>query len=408
MNDTDKRTKSQGFDNLNKKNDPYKNIFTGMYNEMKLREKDEDTENLKEGSFYYTFPKFFSLVRSGGKWDHKPTIRKYAPSFYHKTEKSSVNPEKPATVFGTYLPGDKNYIYDYDIWSNIHYGYAGRMSGFKDSTLNLGAQIHDAAKGHSISDTFSDRNKDANAVKLGIKLYDKYGANLKKETLEKEIFENRASLNRYPRWELIEKNHVVKQGETVFTIAMENNLAVTEIFTKNPAVNLFSLDPGQIIILPSPDEIRQLSPAEYLEILNSSTYLNGHGAEHDALVEKMKAHFEALQKNQSVIAQIIEKLSENADTPTGTVYYVWETREDDRVRPEHAAREGQVFKWSDPPAGGNPGSEYGCRCGAHAFDEKNYETEQENYFTPQESDTDEQAETAESADLTAAAGDNAA
>lgn len=59
MNDTDKRTKSQGFDNLNKKNDPYKNIFTGMYNEMKLREKDEDTENLKEGSFYYTFPKFF-------------------------------------------------------------------------------------------------------------------------------------------------------------------------------------------------------------------------------------------------------------------------------------------------------------------------------------------------------------
>lgn len=408
MNDTDKRTKSQGFDNLNKKNDPYKNIFTGMYNEMKLREKDEDTENLKTSSALFSMGKFVTLVRSGGKWDHKPTIRKYAPSFYHKTERSSVNPEKPATVLGTYLPGDKNYIYDYDIWSNIHYGYAGRMSGFKERTLNWGAKIHDAAKGHSISDTFSDRNKDANAVQLGIKLYDKYGANLKKETLEKEIFENRASLNRYPRWELIEKNHVVKQGETVFTIAMENNLAVTEIFTKNPAVNLFSLDPGQIIILPSPDEIRQLSPAEYLEILNSSTYLNGRGAEHDALVEKMKAHFEALQENQSVIAQIIEKLSENADTPTGTVYYVWETREDDRVRPEHAAREGQVFKWSDPPAGGNPGSEYGCRCGAHAFDEKNYETEQENYFNPQESDTDEQAETAESADLTAAAGDNAA
>lgn len=213
MNDTDKRTKSQGFDNLNKKNDPYKNIFTGMYNEMKLREKDEDTENLKEGSFYYTFPKFFSLVRSGGKWDHKPTIRKYAPSFYHKTERSSVNPEKPATVFGTYLPGDKNYIYDYDVWSNIHYGYAGRMSGFKERTLNWGAKIHDAAKDHSISDTFSDRNKDANAVQLGIKLYDKYGANLKKETLEKEIFENRASLNRYPRWELIEKIMLLNKGK---------------------------------------------------------------------------------------------------------------------------------------------------------------------------------------------------
>lgn len=39
MNDTDKRTKSQGFDNLNKKNDPYENISAGIYNEMKLREK---------------------------------------------------------------------------------------------------------------------------------------------------------------------------------------------------------------------------------------------------------------------------------------------------------------------------------------------------------------------------------
>lgn len=402
MNDTDKRTKSQGFDNLNKKNDPYENISTGMYNEMKLREKDEDVKNLNEKSVYYGFPKFFSLVRSGGKWDHKPTIRKYAPSFYHKTEKSSVNPEKPATVFGTYLPGDKKYIYDYDIWSNIHYGYAGRMSGFKDRTLDWGAKIHDAAKGHSISDTFFDRNKDANAVQLGIKLYDKYGANLKKETLEKEIFENRASLNRYPRRDLIEKNHVVKQGETVFTIAMENNLAVTEIFAKNPAVNLFSLDPGQVVILPSPDEIRQLSPAEYLEILNSGDYLYGRGAEHDALVEKMKAHFEALLENQSVIAQIIEKLSENADTPTKTVYYVWETQEDDRVRPEHAAREGQVFKWSDPPAGGNPGSEYGCRCSAHAFDENNYETEQRDYFNALENDTEEQEETEESSGLVAA------
>lgn len=120
---------------------------------------------------------------------------------------------KPATVFGTYLPGDKKYIYDYDIWSNIHYGYAGRMSGFQEVILDLGAKIHDAAKGHLISDTFSDRNKDANAVQLGIKLYDKYGANLKKETLEKEIFENRASLNRYPRRDLIEKIMLLNKGK---------------------------------------------------------------------------------------------------------------------------------------------------------------------------------------------------
>ena len=55
MNDTDKRTKSQGFDNLNKKNDPYENISAGIYNEMKLREKDEDTENLKRLTNLFKF-----------------------------------------------------------------------------------------------------------------------------------------------------------------------------------------------------------------------------------------------------------------------------------------------------------------------------------------------------------------
>ena len=61
-----------------------------------------------------------------------------------------------------------------------------------------------------------------------------------------------------------------------------------------------------------------------------------------------------------------------------------------------------IFKWSDPPAGGNPGSEYGCRCSAHAFDENNYETEQRDYFNAIENDTEEQEETEESSGLVAA------
>lgn len=44
--------------------------------------------------------------------------------------------------------------------------------------------------------------------------------------------------------------------------------------------------------------------------------------------------------------------------------YIWRTAGDDKVRPEHAAREGLIFERANPPSGGNPGEAYGCRCWA--------------------------------------------
>lgn len=46
-----------------------------------------------------------------------------------------------------------------------------------------------------------------------------------------------------------------------------------------------------------------------------------------------------------------------------TTHYIWTTRGDDKVRPPHAAREGQVFAWDDPSIS-PPGTEPGCRCTA--------------------------------------------
>lgn len=46
-----------------------------------------------------------------------------------------------------------------------------------------------------------------------------------------------------------------------------------------------------------------------------------------------------------------------------TPQYIWRTQHDNKVRPSHAANEGQVFSWNDPPPlTGNPGDEQGCRC----------------------------------------------
>ena len=60
----------------------------------------------------------------------------------------------------------------------------------------------------------------------------------------------------------------------------------------------------------------------------------------------------------------IGNLTELRQTSIGVTDYVWSTSGDERVRPEHAARNGKVYKWSEPPAGGHPGEDIQCRCRA--------------------------------------------
>lgn len=44
--------------------------------------------------------------------------------------------------------------------------------------------------------------------------------------------------------------------------------------------------------------------------------------------------------------------------------YIWTTKLDDQVRPSHAANNGKIFSWDNPPSTGHPGEDYGCRCEA--------------------------------------------
>jgi SPP1 gp7 family putative phage head morphogenesis protein len=48
----------------------------------------------------------------------------------------------------------------------------------------------------------------------------------------------------------------------------------------------------------------------------------------------------------------------------GIRQYKWSTAGDDRVRESHRVRSGRVFDWNNPPSGGHPGMEVGCRCSA--------------------------------------------
>jgi SPP1 gp7 family putative phage head morphogenesis protein len=48
----------------------------------------------------------------------------------------------------------------------------------------------------------------------------------------------------------------------------------------------------------------------------------------------------------------------------GITSYTWRTSGDWRVRDEHAALEGRVIAWADPPPSGHPGEAIQCRCTA--------------------------------------------
>lgn len=62
----------------------------------------------------------------------------------------------------------------------------------------------------------------------------------------------------------------------------------------------------------------------------------------------------------------VEKLNSEItrlrQTDAGVEKYVWRTAGDNRVRDEHAAREGEIFQWKSPPPDGHPGEAINCRC----------------------------------------------
>lgn len=50
-----------------------------------------------------------------------------------------------------------------------------------------------------------------------------------------------------------------------------------------------------------------------------------------------------------------------------TTNYIWRTRKDRKVRASHAANDGKIFAWNNPPSTGHPGDEFGCRCTAEPY-----------------------------------------
>jgi SPP1 gp7 family putative phage head morphogenesis protein len=81
-------------------------------------------------------------------------------------------------------------------------------------------------------------------------------------------------------------------------------------------------------------------------------------------VSRSRAQFIARDQTLKLNGQINEHRQRSA----GVAKYTWSTSHDERVRESHAALDGQVFSWDDPPETNddgdtnNPGQDFNCRC----------------------------------------------
>lgn len=142
-----------------------------MYQEMTVNAQSKDVQSIKDalskGNTLLARTLWFSLVRSGAKWDHKPKLEeklglKTPPDYYFP------------------IRDDTEHEWYYDIWSNIHYGFVGRAAGFTGQTLQ-----DYAASG--LPGAGKNDDGDVLSVQIGIDLWDEYQLALIQEQLHEAI-----------------------------------------------------------------------------------------------------------------------------------------------------------------------------------------------------------------------------
>ncbi len=121
--------------------------FTNRSVAQALNKKVPDLQKATNDTLASNYKDFIDLVENRKAWDFKPQLAHIAKKYFHKRLLNKKG--KASVIFGTPIDGDFEYIYDYDIYSNIHYGYAGRLSNLTWFELELGSRKHDRNEGHS-------------------------------------------------------------------------------------------------------------------------------------------------------------------------------------------------------------------------------------------------------------------
>lgn len=98
------------------------------------------------------------------------------------------------------------------------------------------------------------------------------------------------------------------------------------------------------------------------------------GLRQEELADMIQDRYGVAESRAALIARdqtgkFFANLNEQRQAGLGITKYTWRTAGDNRVREEHAEREGEVYSWDDPPNDDyfgpvNPGEAINCRCTA--------------------------------------------
>lgn len=109
-------------------------------------------------------------------------------------------------------------------------------------------------------------------------------------------------------------------------------------------------------------------PADYLHDIEQTTlrYLR-EGRRAEELAGELEDRFGVAQNRAALIAvdqigKLNSELTTERHTSLGITRYYWRNVGDERVRPDHVAKDGRIFEYSKPPLGGHPGMPVRCRC----------------------------------------------
>lgn len=93
------------------------------------------------------------------------------------------------------------------------------------------------------------------------------------------------------------------------------------------------------------------------------------GVRSTAIIQEIQERYDVSRSRAKLIARdqtnkLNGQTTKARQEQLGIEGYIWRTSKDERVRSEHAAREGNFYRWDDPPEGGHPGEPIQCRCTA--------------------------------------------
>ena len=111
-------------------------------------------------------------------------------------------------------------------------------------------------------------------------------------------------------------------------------------------------------------------PRQYLEQVQSTVLAGITGGDRwEEIAADLEDRFNVAESRAALIARdqvgkFYGALQRARQENLGVTSYIWRTAGDERVREEHALREGERFQWDSPPEDGHPGEPINCRCTA--------------------------------------------